>query len=78
MKGKSDGGKGGRTKVKPVVVKHVLTQNYLQKPEVFENRPSKQLSEVSGALSMKKQQSSMMRGPAGAMPGRSGIGAGLW
>ena len=41
MKAKSNVGKGGRGKVKPVVVKHVLTQNYLQKPEIYENRPQK-------------------------------------
>lgn len=67
MKAKSNIGKG-RTKVKPVVVKHVLTQNYLQKPEIYENRPQKQLSEVSGGLSIKKQQTSLSRSGAQARP----------
>lgn len=29
------------SKVKPVVVKHVLPQGYIQKPEVFQDRPTK-------------------------------------
>ena len=37
--------KGGYSKVKPVVVKHVLTDNYIQKPEIFQQRPDKQFSE---------------------------------
>ena len=67
MKARSNLGKG-RTKVKPVVVKHVLTQNYLQKPEIYENRPQKQLSEVSGGLSIRKQQTSLSRSGAQARP----------
>ena len=35
------------TKVQPVVVKHVLTQNFLQKPEIYQNRPDKQVSVLS-------------------------------
>ena len=27
------------SKVKPVVVKHVLAQNYIQQPDVFQRRP---------------------------------------
>ena len=37
--------KGGYSKVKPVVVKHVLTDSYIQKPEIFQQRPDKQFSE---------------------------------
>ena len=49
MKKKSaPGGLGGpATKIKPVVVKHVLTQNYLQKPEQFHMRPNKQYSDAN-------------------------------
>ena len=32
------------SKVRPVVVKHVLPQNFIQKPEVYQDRPVKQLS----------------------------------
>lgn len=32
------------SKVKPVVVKHVLAQNYIQKPEVYQLRPQKTMS----------------------------------
>lgn len=59
------GAKSGHGKVKSVVVKHVLTQNYLQKPEIFENRPTKQLSQVSGSLSIKKERTSYSK--SGAM-----------
>jgi hypothetical protein len=34
-------GQGGFAKVKPVVVKHVLTDNYLQNPAKVEKRPDK-------------------------------------
>jgi len=74
---KSKAAKGVPSTVKPVVVKHVLTQNYLQQPEIYENRPQKQLSEVSG-LNVRQQpsMSTQLRSmPGGAMYGRGGAGA---
>ena len=74
---KSKAAKGVPSTVKPVVVKHVLTQNYLQQPEIYENRPQKQLSEVSG-LNVRQQpsMSAQLRSmPGGAMYGRGGAGA---
>lgn len=37
------------SKVKPVVVKHVLANNFLQKPEIYQQRPMKQSSLYSQA-----------------------------
>ena len=39
-------------KIQPVVVKHVLTKTYLQKPEQDEYRPTKQPSETGPGLGM--------------------------
>jgi len=35
-------------------VKHVLTQNFLQKPEIYQNRPDKQVSLTSQQASGSK------------------------
>ena len=53
---------GGYAKVKPIVVKHVLTDNYLQKPEEFQNRPNKEFSEASYNPNVKKLPSNIARG----------------
>jgi hypothetical protein len=37
------------SKVKPVVVKHVLANNFIQKPEIYQQRPVKQPSLYSQA-----------------------------
>ena len=37
------------SKVKPVVVKHVLANNFIQKPEIYQQRPVKQSSMYSNA-----------------------------
>lgn len=49
---------GGIAKVKPIVVKHVLTDNYLQKPEISYPRPDKEFSEASYNLPPKKNSPS--------------------
>ena len=55
-------------KVKPVVVKHILNQNYIQQPEVFQNRPIKQMSaqKSNGAMSQMNGNSGYLHNMFGA------------
>lgn len=63
------------SKVKPVVVRHVLAQNYMQQPDVYQQRPPKQLSvaQQHSALSSTSKPQVATPFSGGETPDVSGI-----